>query len=70
MMVNCSLEKIACYFLIIGESCGKVAKFWTFFKSLFVTNPAVGENIVMVTKGVRIMVTAGHLRIMVTTEGV
>ena len=28
------------------------------------------ENVIMVTNGVRIVVTAGHLRIMVTTEGV
>ena len=28
------------------------------------------ENILMVKNGVRIVVTAGHLRIMVTTEGV
>ena len=30
----------------------------------------VRENVIMVTNGVRIVVTAGHLRIMVTTEGV
>ena len=31
---------------------------------------SIRENILMVKNGVRIVVTAGHLRIMVTTEGV